>query len=72
MVFLALATPNHVRKIFLRETLEMPRPRRRVGSKAFLEGILDHARAAKQHVVLPEGDEPRAIRATRKLLDMIP
>jgi phosphate acetyltransferase len=66
----ASAVWRHVDHERLWETMEMPRPTRRVGSRAFLDGIVDHARAAKQHIVLPEGDEPRTLRATRALLDL--
>ncbi len=53
------------------ETLEMPRrPRKRAASVAFLDHIVEQARATKSRIVLPEGDEPRTIRALAKLQEM--
>ena len=66
----ASAVWRHVDHERLWETMEMPRPTRRAGSRAFLDRIIDHARAAKQHIVLPEGDEPRTLRAAQALLDL--
>jgi len=50
--------------------LEMPRPRRKPTSASFLDDLLDRARAAQRHIVLPEGDEPRTIRAVGRLREL--
>lgn len=50
--------------------LAMPRPaRQRSGSTAFLEQIIDRARASGKRIVLPEGNEPRTIRAVERIVD---
>jgi phosphate acetyltransferase len=48
----------------------MPRPvRRRTGSQAFLEQIIEQARASGKRIVLPEGDEPRTVRAVGRIIE---
>lgn len=66
-----LAVKSHVQHDRLWEALEMPRPaRRKVGPEAFLEEILDRARQSKRRVVLPEGDEPRTLKAVGRLQEL--
>ncbi len=65
------AFANHAAHEALWEALEMPRPARsRGGSQAFLDQILEKARASGKRVVLPEGDEPRTVRAVGKIVEM--
>lgn len=62
---------THVEHEHLWEALEMPRPRRRrSGAESFLDELIGRARRSGRRIVLPEGDEPRTIRAVGKLLDM--
>lgn len=52
------------------ERLQMPRPRKRAGSRHFLEELIERARASNRRIVLPEGTEPRTITAVGKMLEM--
>lgn len=62
---------THVKHEKLWEALEMPRPKkRRTGSDAFLDEIICRAQAADKRIVLPEGNEPRTIRALGKIQEM--
>jgi phosphate acetyltransferase len=63
------AVDRHVAHERLREHLDMRRrPRRRTGSAAFLEQILEGARASNRCIVLPEGEEPRTLQAADRIL----
>jgi len=62
---------RHVDHEQLWGVLKVPRPKKRkTGSAAFLEQIVEQARAAGKTIVFPEGDEPRTVRAVRKIVDM--
>jgi len=62
---------RHVDHEQLWGVLKVPRPKKpKKGSTAFLEQIVEQARAAGKTVVFPEGDEPRTLRAVRKIVDM--
>jgi phosphate acetyltransferase len=52
------------------ERLQMPRPRKRTGSRYFLEELIERARASNRRIVLPEGTEPRTIAAVGKMLEL--
>lgn len=65
------AVQQHVDYERLREALEMPRPvHRRSGSDAFLEQLAEQARTSGKRIVLPEGEEPRTIRAVGRILEL--
>lgn len=65
------AVTEHVAHERLWDALEMsPPPRMRRGSQAFLEEIIERARAGQRRIVLPEGDEPRTLRAVGRIREM--
>lgn len=66
----ASAFAQHVDHERLWARLEMPRPRRRITAASFLDELIDRARAAARHIVLPEGEEPRTLRAVARLREM--
>jgi phosphate acetyltransferase len=63
------AVMRHVRHEHLWQRLDLPRPRRRSGSSAFLEDLLERSAAAKRTIVLPEGDEPRTLNAVQRIVE---
>lgn len=63
------AIANHVRHEELWQRLDMPRPRSRSGSSAFLEDLLERARATGKTIVLPEGEEPRTLQAAKRIIE---
>jgi phosphate acetyltransferase len=71
-IFAAISgVSTHVEHEHLWEALEIPRPKRcRGGADSFLEDILARARRSGKRIVLPEGDEPRTVRAVGKLLEL--
>ncbi len=51
------------------KSLEMPRPaKQKSGSDAFLDKLIEQAKASGKRIVLPEGDEPRTVKAVSKIL----
>ena len=44
------------------------KPTKAIGSAAFLHRVLEKAKRLNQHIVFPEGDEPRTIKAVSRLL----
>ncbi|UCG15654.1 MAG: phosphate acetyltransferase [Phycisphaerales bacterium] len=53
------------------DTLKVPRPKRRkAGAQVFLEQLIEQARTFKNRIVLPEGDEPRTVRAAARMLEL--
>jgi len=65
------AVAQHVAHERLWSALEMsPPPPKLCGSRAFLDEIVERARAGQKRIVLPEGDEPRTIRAVGRLREL--
>lgn len=65
------AVAQHVAHERLWSALEMsPPPPKLSGSRAFLDEIVERARAGQKRIVLPEGEEPRTIRAVGRLREL--
>jgi phosphate acetyltransferase len=47
-----------------------PPPQVRSGSDSFLQQLIDRARQGKRCIVLPEGDEPRTLRAVARIAEL--
>ncbi|MFW5740349.1 MAG: phosphate acetyltransferase, partial [Myxococcota bacterium] len=58
---------SHVDTEVLRNAIDLSAPKA-VTPKMFKYGLIQQARSKKQRIVMPEGDEPRILRATDSLL----
>ncbi len=61
---------RHLEHERLWDRLKVPRPRKRkTGSAAFLEQLVEQAQSLQKRILFPEGEEPRTVQAVAKMVE---
>ncbi len=64
------AVAEHIQSDRLWDALKLPRPKRRRGPQDFLDQLVEQASAYDKHIVFPEGNEERTLRAVARMRQM--